>query len=219
MTRSHPEVAAPRLSDLDLPNLADADPAMISAHHHHEGVRYRDADLSGRDLSGVTFTECEFLGVRADETELRHARFHECRIERLDAPVVNAARATLRDVVVERSRLGAVELYDAELHSLALRSCKVSWLNLRSSDLRDVSVSDCAIEELELTGGQAERVRFENCTVGTLRLQHARLRDVDLRGLDLQILDGELRGAVVSAAQAIELVPLLARHLGLTIAD
>lgn len=215
-------VEQPIVDELRLIDLAETDSAAIRAGGHHEGQRYVDADLSGRDLTGVSFSECEFLGLAANETQLRGARFAETRIERLDAPVLTAARTTWRDVQIDRSRLGAAELYEADLHSVVLRASKLTYVNLRSAVLRDVLVSHCTIDELDLTHVRAERVAFEECSVRTVRFDHAQLQHVDLRGLDMVgAVSGidAMRGTVITPAQAVRLSEALTQHLGIAVVD
>ncbi|GGC81050.1 hypothetical protein GCM10011512_04770 [Tersicoccus solisilvae] len=221
MATGRPQVAAPRIGELRLPDLTDADPTTIRAGAHHEGNRYPDADLGGRDLSDVVFSECAFDGLEAHETELRGARILETRITRLNAPVLRAPRSTWRDVHVEGSRLGAAELDEAELRSVVVTGSKLTFLNLRAATLLDVRFTDCTIDELDLTGARAERVALDGCTVGTLVVDQARLRHVDLRGADLRILSGIdfLRGAVLSSGQALDLAGAFAGHLGITVTD
>ncbi len=59
-----------------------------------------------RDLTGLVLTECALEGVSAQRAMLRSARLVETRIERIDAPMLDLARSTLRDVEIVGSRIG-----------------------------------------------------------------------------------------------------------------
>ena len=209
----------PVLSRLLLPGLESAKAGDLAAHEHHEGLSLEGADLTGCDLSGATFTECELVGVTAHTTVLQHARLIETRIERLNAPVLDATRSTWRDVELSGSRLGALDIYDAEIRSTRITSSKFDWINLRASTLEDVLFEDCSIEELDLSGAAVSRVAFTNCRVGSLALAHARLEDVDLRGLEIGSignLEG-MAGATLDAQQVTALAPAFASHLGIRV--
>lgn len=200
-----------------LPALESAPGEQLTAHDLHDGLRLEGDDLSGRDLTGANFSECELIDVTAHTTILQHTRLIETRIERMNAPVLDATRSTWRDVELSGSRLGALDIYDAEIRSTRITGCKVDWINLRSSTLEDVLVEDCTIEELDLSGATASRVAFTNCRVGSLALAHARLEDVDLRGLEIGSignLEG-LAGATLDAQQVTALAPAFAHHLGI----
>lgn len=219
MARTSATTRKPVLSRLVLPDLDPADADAVEAHAHHEGLSLDGVDLTGCDLTGAAFTECELLGVTAHTTVLQHARLIETRIERLNAPVLDATRSTWRDVELSGSRLGALDIYDAEIRSSRISGSKFDWINLRSSTLEDVLFEDCTIEELDLAGVTATRVAFVNCRVGSAALAHARLQDVDLRGLEVGTISNleALSGATLDAQQVSALAPAFASHLGIRV--
>ncbi len=219
MARTCATTRKPVLSRRVLPDLDPADGDAGEAHAHHEGLSLDGVDLTGCDLTGAAFTECELLGVTAHTTVLQHARLIETRIERLNAPVLDATRSTWRDVELSGSRLGALDIYDAEIRSSRISGSKFDWINLRSSTLEDVLFEDCTIEELDLAGVTATRVAFVNCRVGSAALAHARLQDVDLRGLEVGTISNleALSGATLDAQQVSALAPAFASHLGIRV--
>src|SRR5699024_5525552 len=106
---------------------------------------------------------------------------------------------------------------DTEVRQARIVGSKIDWLNLRASTLEDVLFEDCTIEELDLTGAKAARVAFGNCRAGSVSLAHARLQDVDLRGLE-RGASGTLAGmtgATLDARQVTALAPAFAHHLGI----
>ncbi|MFF2276283.1 pentapeptide repeat-containing protein [Agromyces sp. NPDC058126] len=217
-------LAAPRIDELVLTGLADGDDAELMSGATLEGMHFTAADVSERDLTGVRLIECELSGVVAHEARLRGAVISETRIERLEAPVLHAPRAELRDVVITGSRLGSVEFIDNRWQSVRFIGCKLGFVNLRGSELRDLRFTDCDIEELDLGNARAERVAFDGCELRALAVTGATLRDVDLRGLDftaMSTLDGiaGLRGATLDSTQVALLAPSLATHLGIRIID
>nr|WP_234037483.1 pentapeptide repeat-containing protein [Leucobacter sp. L43] len=112
-------------------------------------------------------------------------------------------------------------MFDSDLESLHISESKLSFVNLRASRLRDVQFEQCVIDELDLAEARAERIAFTGCSVRSLCLDHAQLRDVDLRELDLSSVSGveSMRGTIISFTQAVDLTSAFAQHLGITIAD
>ncbi len=215
MPRRRATTRQPVLERLVLPDLEEAEARQLAAQQSHDGLRLVGADLTGADLTGATLAECELIDVTAHTTVLQHARLIETRIQRLHAPVLDATRSTWRDVELSGSRIGALDVYDAEIRSTRITGSKFDWINLRSSTLEDVLFEDCSIDELDLGGITASRVAFVGCRVGSLALPHARLEDVDLRGLEIGAignLEG-LAGATLDTRQVIDLAPALAGHL------
>lgn len=219
--RTRSTTRRPVLERLVLPELGAREADELRAEDTHDAVRVTGGDVSGRDLTGTTFTECELDGVTAHETSLSSARLIETRIERLNAPVLRATRSTWRHVEMAGSRLGALDLDDAEVRQVHIVGSKIGWLNLRAATLEDVLLEDCTLEELDLTGASAARVAFVNCRAGSVALAHARLQDVDLRGLEMggiSNIEG-MAGATLDAQQVAMLAPAFASHLGVRIED
>lgn len=218
MTRSR-SPQTPRLSTINLVDLADGDSTLLEAHEHYDLLRFTSADLSDCDLVGATFSECEFLALTAHGTDFRSAGFVDTRFDRLDAPVFKAPRSHFRSVDIQESRLGSAEFYEARWQSVHIRDSKLGFINLRGATLRDVLFTNCNIEELDLGGAKANRVSFTNTTVNNLDLSQATLQHVDLRGLAIErISDFQgLRGATMSSFQVSELAPQFAHHFGILV--
>ncbi|QAY60147.1 pentapeptide repeat-containing protein [Microbacterium protaetiae] len=214
-----PALAAPSIAPLELRDLDDGDVARLEAHGMVDATRFEGGDVSGDDLSGLAFSECELISVTAHETQFRAARFVSTRLERMNAPVFLAARSTFRDAEIVRSRMGSMELYESDVQEVTISGSKLGWVNLRAARLRDVRFTGCTIDELDLSGAQLARVAFEDCVVETLRLDGARLTHVDLRGLDMHVIAGVegMRGATLSHTQATLMAPLFAEHLGIKV--
>jgi len=210
---------APRIEEIVLVDLDDGAVAELTAGARVEARRFTDIDLAGRDLSGMRLDECELSGVFAHEARFRGTVLRDVVVERLEAPVLHAPYLDLRDVSVTSSRLGSVEFHDGRWQSVRFVGCKVGFVNLRGAEIRDVHFVDCTIDELDLGNASAERVAFDGSEMRALDVTGARLRDVDLRGLDPAVIDGiaGLSGATLDALQVAMLAPHLARHLGIRV--
>lgn len=219
-TRRSDRFQAPAITPLDLRSLETAGLEALLDRKHHEGLRFEGIDISGEDLTGTTFTECELDRVTAQDTHLQGSRLIDSRITQLVAPKIQLRRGTWRGVEVTSSRLGAVEAYDSELSQVSFEGSKLGWLNLRASKLQDVVFRGCRIDELDLSDAALTRVSFEGCTVETLTLNGTRSQHLDLRGLEFSRIEGfeGMRGSRVTERQAIELLDIFAAHLGIEIA-
>ncbi|QDW30747.1 pentapeptide repeat-containing protein [Arthrobacter sp. KBS0702] len=213
-------VAAPRLTPVQLADLVRDPAPAFRRGERYDGVQYSRAAADGLELSGTEFAECEFDGVSFNETQLRGASFRDCVLAEVYAPVFMAARSSLRDVEIRNPRWGSAELYESGWQSVRIDGGKLDYLNLRGSKLVDVQISDCIINELDLGSCTATRMALKNCTVGSLDFTGAQLKDFDLRGTDFRSLSGlgSLAGLVVDDYQLTLLAPLLAGHLGITVA-
>jgi uncharacterized protein YjbI with pentapeptide repeats len=100
------------------------------------------------------------------------------------------------------------------------RGVKLDFLNLRGATLQDVVFEDCLLGEVDVADASLTDVDFTG-RVDSLSVRNATLARVDLSGATLQTLSGldHLRGAIISAAQLLDLAPLLADHLGIAVRD
>lgn len=214
------KVTAPRLTPVQLADLAEDPAPDFRRGERYDGVRYTRAAADGLELSGTDFAECEFSGASFNETQLRGASFRDCVLAEIYAPVFTAARSSLRDVELRNPRWGSAELYESGWQSVRIDGGKLDYVNLRGSKLVDVQINDCIINELDLGSCTATRVALKNCTIGSLDFSGARLKDFDLRGTEFRSLSGlgSLAGIVVDEHQLSLLAPLLAGHLGITVA-
>lgn len=214
-----PKVTGPRLSPIQLEDLADDPAPDFRRGERYDGVRYSRAAADGLELSGTDFAECEFQGVSFNDTQLRGAGFRDCILAELYAPIFTAARTTWRDVHIVNPRLGSAELYESGWQSVRIDGGKLDFLNLRGAKLTDVLITDCIINELDLGSAAATRVTLKNCTIGSLDLTGARLKDFDLRSTDFRTISGlgSLSGAIIDEYQLGLLAPLLATHLGVVV--
>ncbi|MCD4526960.1 pentapeptide repeat-containing protein [Nocardioides sp. cx-173] len=185
------------------------------------GLSFDDLALPELALGGASVDGCRFAGVAAREADWRSTRLRETTFDRLDVPVVRAPRGVWRDVLFSGARLGSVEAYETDWHSVHFVGCKLSFVNLRGAELLDVAFTDCVVEELDLLSTTARRVAFRGTRLGRLNAQQARLEHVDLRGCELEAVDGldGLRGATISPAQLDLLAPLFAQDKGLKVEE
>ena len=81
---------------------------------------------------------------------------------------------------------------------------------------------DCEFVNTSFGGGATLlRVSFGGCTLTGADFTKVTCTDVDLRGAGLGITAGleSLRGVTIDSVQLVALAPLLARQLGITVAD
>lgn len=128
----------------------------------------------------------------------------------LVAPIVadsDLTSARLRDTLVERMQAPNLFAPRSGLHRVHIRDNRLGALDL--------------LDELDLGSGTFTRVAFEDCSVGVLDVDRATLDQVDLRGLRIDTIRnmGGMKGATISAHQAVALAGQFASHLGLRIED
>ncbi|BBC34300.1 uncharacterized protein SGFS_055940 [Streptomyces graminofaciens] len=213
-------VKAARRPEVRLPALEPYGGGELEPDGDYDGLEFREEDFVGQDGGGARFMDCVLVGCAVDETRLSRVRVLDSVLTGIRGVGTNLAEATLRDVELVDARLGGVQLHGAVLERVVVRGGKIDYLNLREARLKDVVFEDCVLVEPDFAGARLERVEFPGCVLKGADLSGASLTDVDLRGVaSLEIARGvdRLAGAVISAAQLVDLGPVLAAEMGIRV--
>ena len=207
--------------DLRLDDLEPVDGDRLVARADLAGVRLAGVDLADRDLTGLQLSEVALEDVRADGSVLRSAVISEATIERLDAPVLDAARSRWRTVVVSDSRVGSLAAVEVDLDVVRFERCRIGFANLRGATLTDVALVDCAIDELDVSGATITRLAMPGSSIRALSIGDATLAHVDLSGAEFDDVDdvASLRGATLASDQLFALRGRVAGALGIRLVD
>jgi uncharacterized protein YjbI with pentapeptide repeats len=213
------DLAAP--TEIALPELAPHPGTPLESGGDYDAVSFRDLDLSEQNANNARLLDCLVAGCRADGLQLRRAKVVETVVEDLRAVSLDLTESVWRDSLLSGGRLGAVTASGAQLTRVRLRGAKIDFVNLRSAALRDVVFENCVLGELDAADATLTDVAFPGSRLDSLGVRGASLTRVDLSAATLQALSGldHLRGAIVSAAQLLDLAPLLADHLGIAVAE
>lgn len=212
---------APKIAPFTLAELDDGAPDEITTGETYDRVRFAEPTVKGRDLSGVTFSECELAGWEVRDAVFTESAFLETRISALFATGFRASRSTFRQVEVDDARIGAVELMDSKLRSVVFTGVRLGFVNLRGAALTDVVFRECVLDGIDAGDATLTRVAFEDCRAAEIDLTRAKLKDVDLRGLQVERIRGleGIAGATMSHLQVVALSEVFAAHLGVHVTD
>lgn len=211
----------PKTAPLRLGDLPAGDSDALVPDGTEDRLRFAGPEGGGRDLSGITFSECELAGWEVRDAVFDESSFLETRIAGLFATGFRAARSTFRQVEVDDARIGAVELMDAKLRSVVFTDVRLGFVNLRGAGLTDVLFRGCVIDGLDLGDATLTRVAFEDSTAGEIDVTRAKLQHVDLRGLQVERIRGVegIAGATMSHLQVVGLAEVFAAYLGIAVTD
>jgi uncharacterized protein YjbI with pentapeptide repeats len=199
-----------------LPELDDAPGSQLTGGATADGLRFPGPELTG-DATDARFLECVLAGCDLAGVPFDRARLASCLLTDPRSPDWSLVDATLLDVVVAGGRFGALTAPGARLTRVALSGVKVDFLNLRGATLVDVTLTGCTLGELDLSGADLRDVGLVDCTATSLVLAGARNRAVDLRGVEVERLDGVtgLRGCTINAGQLAGWSAGMAAELGI----
>jgi uncharacterized protein YjbI with pentapeptide repeats len=210
----------------DLADLPFADALQIHRGDLAPGEAYECAhfdrlDLGQPDAAGSRFLECAFTQVSIQEGQLRRARFTDVWLRDVRLISTTLAESSWAGAQITGSVAAGVEAFAARLRGVSLRGCKLDSVNFRDAVLADVTFDDCVLSDVDFSGAALTRTVFRDSRLTRTNLARVTMDEVDLRGAELGITVDPtcLRGAIVTTAQLMDLAPLLAASMGLTVAD
>lgn len=207
--------------------------------HSDAGRRLKliGCDLAGQDLSrmafdnwhfercdmtrtGFTCSECEdaqFLSCRAAGASFDSADLSGATIQDGDFNNASFRRATLQHARLSRVKMTGVDLTEAEIIGLSVEDilfglAKLPRLSFRKAVLKGIDFSDADLPACDFSGAT-----FRGCSLRDANIKDCRFDKADLRGADLggiKITDArQFKGAVISTAQATELLRQIGLHI------
>lgn len=170
-------------------------------------LAYEDAGETTFDT--VLFRSCTFDGVDFSGCTFRDVRFRGCRFVRCIMD-----RAWLNRVDFQDCSAPGLSLVQARLASVALSSCDLSYANVSETSIDQLFARDTRFVEAALQRARLKRVVFDGCDLTRIDVFGTPLSgtDVSTCAFAAPVLSAdyrELRGAKVSAEQAVTLAELL----------
>lgn len=186
-----------------------------------DGLAFRGLDLTGRDASRARFLDCEVEDCDLDGVVLDGVRVLDTAWTAVRAGGLRAPSSTWRDVTITDARVGAFSASGSTWTRVTVRGGKVDYLDLREATVEELRLEGVTLGDLDLSHARVTRLVVDDCDVRRLDATAARLRECDLRGARLRVVEGVggLGGARVTGDQLLDLAPLLARHVGLVVDD
>jgi len=187
----------------------------------YEGAHFDQLDLHQPDAAGSRFLECAFTRVSIQEGQLRRARFADVWLRDVRLISTTLAESGWEGAEITGSVAAGAEAFAARLRRVSLRGCKLDSVNFRDAVLADVTFDNCVLSDVDFSGAALTRVVFRHSRLTRTNFSRVTMDEVDLRGAELGITVDPicLRGAIVTTAQLMDLAPLLAGSMGLTVAD
>ncbi|WP_432927276.1 pentapeptide repeat-containing protein [Microbispora sp. CA-135349] len=180
-----------------------------------DGQEFEDADASNARFIESAFTSVTFTGGR-----YRRTRFSDVWLSGVRWVGGDLTESTWTDAEIIMSSPAGTALPGAAMNHVAFHRCKLDSVNLRAAELREVSFVECTLRDVDFMGATLTGVSFPGSTLERVRFDKARMSRVDLRGaVSLGISDGydALHGATISGVQLMELAPMFAHILGVTV--
>lgn len=157
-------------------------------------VLFRGCEFDGVDFSGCTFRDVRFEGCRFTRCSMERAWLSRCDILSCSAPGLNLLQARLSSVLFEETDLSYANLSETSIDRVAIRASRLREAAMQAVKAKRLVFSDSDLTRLDVFGTKLAGIDLSTCAF------EAPVLSADYR---------ELRGAVVSAEQALSLSTLL----------
>lgn len=178
------------------------------------GIHLRDVTVSHQTIPGV-----DFNGMVLENCKLLYCNLEKCSFVDVVFQNCDFSNSQLCDCYFSRCRfvnckwMGA-DMYNGSLRQVLAENCNFSYVNLDNAGLNHVSVagsdfshanmSNCRLKEFAVHDSRFAGVNFFGTPLAGLDFSKS-----DISGIVTSDSHSELRGALVSATQAVELARLL----------
>ncbi|MBM6775176.1 pentapeptide repeat-containing protein [Olsenella profusa] len=159
-----------------------------------ENVAFRGCTFDHVDLSGCTFTDVVFSGCRFVGCDMGRSWLNRCDFRGCSAPGLTFLKGRLTGVSVTDSQMGYCDLSEATVDRLVARKSSLAEANVFGTRLRHVTLERCDLTRATFFRASLAGIDLSTCEIAGIRVSS-----------DFH----ELRGATVSAEQAVQLVGLL----------
>lgn len=200
----------------DLPSdLPEADAAQLFAV---SDVRMAEVLVHGYRLpetvalDSLHLDSCALQTIGMARAKLRSAKWKDIRFSECD--LANAEVRALTAVRVEFTgcRMTGLRLNEAALQNVLVSGGDQRYAQFRFSVLQRCEFVDCDFQDADFYGADLRGCVFRRCSLRNAEMSKAKLDGADLRGSNidgLRLSAEDVAGAIVDAAQALSLAPLL----------
>jgi uncharacterized protein YjbI with pentapeptide repeats len=213
----------PRALD-DLPYAGSLEPhhGQLAADGYYDAVHLGNDEFDDCQAGHSRFIECAFTGVSFSGGTLRRSRFNDVWLHGTRWVGTDLAETAWTDATILSSVLAGVESFGAKLRRVVFSECKLNSVNFRTAVLQDVVFDNCVLRDVDWGEATLINVRFPGSTLERAQFAKATMKNVDFRGApDLGVASGcdAMNGAVIDSGQLMQLAPMLAHTLGITVED
>jgi uncharacterized protein YjbI with pentapeptide repeats len=194
---------------------------MLLADETIATVMCRSEDITGVSAYSATIRESVFEKLSAAGVELEKLSLMHIVVDHGDLTAANCEGSAWQTVHFIDSRCSGLKLQTSILKDVTFTHCKLDLVNFRYTKLKRVRFVNCILDEADFYMAELDHVYFESCSLQKTEFSSAKCKDVDLRTSDLTAVSGisGIKGATINSMQLIELGPLLAKNIGISVQD
>ena len=166
----------------------------------------------GADLRSLHLESCILQAAAMPRAAIRSAKWKDVRFSECDLANVEIRALTAIRVEFLGCRMTGVRLNEAGWQNVLVSGGDQRYAQFRFSTLQKSEFDGCDLEDADFYGADLRGCIFRRCNLRNAEMSKAKLVGADFRGstIDgLRLAAEDVAGAIVDAAQALSLAPLL----------
>lgn len=209
------------LADLPFASVLEPHSGGLRRSAEYDCVHFDQLSLDEPEAPGVTFIECALTGVSVQGGRLPKARLRDVLLRDVRLIATGLGESHWADVAVTDSLIAGAELFGSQLRRVTFSRCKLDSVNFRGAALTEVTFRDCELSDADFASATLTRCAFPGSRLTRADFSKVTMDGTDLRGAELGLIidQNSLRGAVISTAQLVQVAPVLAQTMGITVHD
>lgn len=182
------------------------------------GAVYTDQTITAAQLERLETEDIRFVRCRFSESQFEKACFYRSQFENCDFSNCVFRDSYWKECVISDGRWNGANFDHASLHAVRMESVPMRYANFNEALLEGCSMQKCDLSDAGFAGVKLKKTVFSQINFcqadffGTL-FKGVSLADSQIEGVQLSEDMREVRGAKVSAEQAIS----FARRFGIII--
>lgn len=168
-------------------------------------------DAHSCEAEDVSFDRAVLKRVDLGESQLRLLQLLDVRLEGCDLASARWEKAHIQRAELLSCRLVGFSLLDAQCDNMLIQRCNAEAGRFWNTSFRASRFEHCSLKAASFENSDLSGVLFHKCDLREADLRRAKLKGADIRGCQIdgaQIGVSELKGLIVSPAQAVELASL-----------
>lgn len=183
-----------------------------------EGRSFEHDELTDAAGDRLDFACCRFVRCHIEPDGIKWISFKDCVFENCDLSGAMLRKASFLRVEFRDCRMVGGDFSETSLQSVLFQASQMKYANFSRAKMNCVRFEECVMDNAAFYECKNKAVAFAGGSLVEAELGGMPLKDLDLRSTDIRgirVVGGELRGAIVSPVQAME----LARILGVVIRE
>jgi uncharacterized protein YjbI with pentapeptide repeats len=171
------------------------------------GVRVAQSAVRNFRAEAVLFQTVAMPGICIRQAQWKDLRFEDCDLSNLEVRLLTAVRVELVGCRMTGMRAG-----ESDFQDLLVSAGDQRYAQFRMSKFKNCEFDGCDFEDADFYGADLSGCVFRKCNLRNAEMSRSKLVGTDLRGSNidgLRVTVEDVAGAIVDAAQALALAPLL----------